>query len=124
MRTGASARPTAARKSVTNCDNCSGAAQFRAKTINPSGLLARKKSCSAASSRGPAQPKITARGIWIGVGEWDSVGDNEAADVHGFQLPANIVGFAARSERPNPHAVPDAFVTKIDAYHNDAHRAH
>ena len=47
--------------------------------------------------------------------EWDSVGDNEAADVHGLQLPANAIGVTAGCERPDTHAVPNAFVAELGA---------
>lgn len=120
MRTGASGRSTADRKSATNRANCPGESQFRAKTIKPSGLLARKKSYSPGSSRSPAQPNMTARGLLDGLAERGSVGDNEAADVHGFQLPAHAFGLSAVGERADTHAVPNALGAEINANHNAA----
>ena len=61
-----------------------------------------------------------ARGLLVGFAERGSVGDNEAADVHGFQLPAHTTGLSTVSERANPHAVPHAFSAEIDADHNTA----
>src|SRR3954453_4578207 len=60
MRTGASARPTDARKSAVRAATCAGVPMLRLNRMKPQGSASRKKARSSGVSSGPEQPTMKA----------------------------------------------------------------
>src|SRR5579864_3172080 len=114
MSTGAPARPTASRSSVTSRRTCAGLWQFRWKRMKPSGLASQKKSRSAAASVGPAQPKMTAAELRF---------DKEAADPAAFQLVAATLRLGGIGDGPGLDAVEGAALAEIDPRRREAQAA-
>src|SRR5882724_7003795 len=118
MSTGASARPTPARRSSTRRRSCAGSRQLRWKRMKPSGSTARKKSRSSGASAAPAQPKTIARGWLIALGA-----DRDAVDIAPLQRAAQPLGRGGVADRRGLDAVVDAARAEIDAWPDRRHIA-
>src|SRR5713101_3852404 len=101
--------------------------------MKPRGLRRAKNCRSSTESRGPAQPRMTARGIKPDAGSASACGSNpeqqprsrldEALLPARFQLVAGGLGGRLVGEGPRLHAVVDALTAQIGPHDMNRQRA-
>src|SRR5438128_1097539 len=113
MRIGASSQLIASRSAATRSRTCAGSRQLRRKRMKPSGSAARKKRCSSGLSSSPVQPRMTARGAFLGAPPTSP--GNDAPDAALLQLAADPLGRRLVRDGSRQDAVVDPLLAQIGA---------